>query len=98
EGRADVVLDQLDRLLARADVDARVGVGEALRVRAGPLVAHDDCGAALGSVRSSTGASSRSFASVPVSATGTGDSFERHAVQNDSGGAPVAWHSRSSSR
>ena len=49
ERRADVLLDELDRLLAGGDVDARLAVGEAVVVRSPPSL----------TIRPGTGATSR---------------------------------------
>ena len=91
ERRADVRLDELDGLLARRDVDARVGVGQRSRRRAGSSRqvggrAGRSCPATCDASRGS--GSSTSF--VSYSGTGTGYSPVKHAVQNASRGEPVA--------
>ena len=87
----------LDGLLARRDVDARIGVRERhpLAVSLAVAAAHHE-----GVVDSATssGATSSRTCFESVCGTGTGYTPVRHAVQNASAGAPVAVVRRSISR
>src|SRR5680860_389210 len=88
-----MALDQLDGLVPGSDVDAGVRVGERVVGPGRPAHAVDE-----GTDDGATVPSSSSTSLASVSGTGTGYSPERQAVQNDSGDAPVAVSSRSSSR
>ncbi len=90
ERRADVRLDELDRLLARGDVDARAGIGQLAvgwaHARSAGAAAEPEIVPCTWIVRDSDS----STCLVSYSGTGTGYSPVKHAVQNDSRGEPVA--------
>src|SRR5262249_58214506 len=97
ERRPDVLLDELDRLLAGGGADAGVGVGERLALPIAPGHGSTRAGASRAASGDRTVSSSRASL-VSASGTGTGYSPLRQAVQYDWALAPVAPTSRSSSR
>ena len=94
ERGTDVSLDDLDGPLAGGDVDAGPRVGEWV---AGAVVARRHRARRPSGV-SSNDTSTSTALRVTASRSGTGYSPEKHAVQNDEPGAPVAATSRPRSR